>query len=116
MIWLLIEDREGAEHIEEIVSVPGVDAILFGPFDMSQALGHEGDVAHSEVRSLLKRVEDATQEAGVELVSLAGWEPGGLEGVKKRGAKIVVEGSDRTILSIGLRRCFMELRATLRAS
>jgi 4-hydroxy-2-oxoheptanedioate aldolase len=114
MVWVLIEDREGVEHIEEIVSVPGVDAVLFGPFDMSQALGHEGDIAHSEVRSLLKRVEQAARSAGVELISLAKWEPGEFEGAKHRGAKIIVEGNDRTILSTGLRRCFKELRDALR--
>lgn len=116
MLWVLIEDQDGADNIEEIVSVPGVDAVLFGPFDMSQALGYEGDIANEKVRALLKRVQEATSKAGVELISMAGWEPGGLDGVLNRKAKIVLDGVDRQILISGFRRYFEQMRARLRSA
>lgn len=114
MLWVLIEDQEGADNIEEIVSVPGVDAVLYGPFDMSQALGYEGDVANAKVREILQRVLDVTSKAGVELISMAGWEPGGLDGVLRRNAKIVLDGVDRQILVDGFKRYYEEMSAKLR--
>jgi len=39
MLIALIEDKDGLEAIDEIVAVPGVDAIDVGPWDLRQSLG-----------------------------------------------------------------------------
>jgi len=44
-----IEDREGLEHIDEILSVPGVDMVATGKNDLSQALGVPGENTHPDV-------------------------------------------------------------------
>jgi 4-hydroxy-2-oxoheptanedioate aldolase len=60
-VILMIETRAGLEHCEEICSLPGIRALLLGPFDLSVSLGHTGDYGHLEVRSALDRVLDAAQ-------------------------------------------------------
>ena len=39
VVCLLVEGAEGAANFEEIVAVPGVDAVMIGPFDLSVSLG-----------------------------------------------------------------------------
>lgn len=44
-----IEDKEGLENIDEILSVPGVDMVATGKNDLSQALGVPGENTHPDV-------------------------------------------------------------------
>lgn len=39
VIFAMIETREGLDHLDDILSVPGVDAVYVGPSDLSLALG-----------------------------------------------------------------------------
>lgn len=61
MVIALIEDEEGVENIEEIVSVPGLDASWLGPADLAQSMGMPGQKAIDEA---LDRVVEATIKAG----------------------------------------------------
>ncbi|MDO8704331.1 MAG: aldolase/citrate lyase family protein [Sulfuricaulis sp.] len=116
LVWGLIEDRDGVEAIDEIVAVDGLDGLMFGPFDLAQALGLPGAVTHMQVDALRERVRLAAQARGVQLISLSVWEPGGMTGAKARGARVVIEGSDRALLSAGFRRVCDELSAVFRSS
>ncbi len=61
-IW--VEEVEGMKNLAEIVQVPGVDAIHFGPGDLALSMGHPGQPEHPEV-------QEALQE-GVRVVKGAG--------------------------------------------
>ena len=65
MVVLQIETKTGADHVEEIASVPGVDVLFVGPLDLSISLGHPGDVAHDESLELCRKVCRVTQEHGL---------------------------------------------------
>jgi 2-keto-3-deoxy-L-rhamnonate aldolase RhmA len=56
IVCVQIEDEEGLTNVAEIAAVPGVDVVFIGPMDLSQALGHPGDLARPDFR---RRVEDA---------------------------------------------------------
>ena len=60
-----VEGKEGIENFDEIVNVQGVDAVLFGPVDMSVSLGHAGDVNHPEVTEAITRLIKKANAAGV---------------------------------------------------
>ena len=75
------ESRLGVEHIEEICQVSGLDCVFVGTADLSQDMGHAGDVADPEVTEAIERVLSAcrrhqitpgivtgTQEAAVSRV------------------------------------------------
>lgn len=64
-IMLMVEGKEGIENFDEIVNVQGVDAVLFGPVDMSVSLGHAGDVNHPEVTEAITRLIKKANAAGV---------------------------------------------------
>jgi 2-dehydro-3-deoxyglucarate aldolase len=62
---LQIEHMDGVEQVDEIVAVPGVDAILIGPYDLSASLGVLGHTSAPEVVRAVKRVRQACLKARV---------------------------------------------------
>ncbi len=65
MIVLQIESKLAADNIESIVSVPGVDAVLLGPLDMSISLGRPGDLASEVSHERFRQVCRAARAKGV---------------------------------------------------
>jgi len=61
------EHRDAVADIEAIVRVPGVDAVLIGPYDLSGSLGKPGQVDDPEVWAHIERVRTACQGAGMPL-------------------------------------------------
>lgn len=51
-----IENREMAEHAEELCALEDVDVLFVGPMDISQSMGHPGQPGHPEVAALVRRV------------------------------------------------------------
>lgn len=65
LIVLQIESKKAVDNIEAIVSVPGVDAVLFGPLDMSISLGRPGQVTSQENHEQFRRVCGLARAHGV---------------------------------------------------
>lgn len=59
-----VEHIDGVRRIDEIVSVPGIDAIFIGPFDLSASLGKPGQTQDGEVQEGIARTLAACQRAG----------------------------------------------------
>lgn len=59
------EHVEAAVNIESILAVPGVDAILVGPYDLSASLEKPGRVADAEVVQAIGRIRDACGARGM---------------------------------------------------
>ncbi|MCS7483741.1 HpcH/HpaI aldolase/citrate lyase family protein [Umezawaea endophytica] len=98
LVFGLVEDPEGVENVEAIASRPGLDGLVFGPFDLSMAWGLDGDVAQAEIHEAHDRVVRACRDGGIEyVVANAAWEP---EDVVSR---TVTLAGDRGVLFDGLR-------------
>lgn len=54
-----IEHFKGAQDIDKIVDIAGVDAVLIGPYDLSGSLGKPGELDDPEVQGYIHRVRDA---------------------------------------------------------
>jgi len=65
IIILQIEGMEGAQNIEEIVSVEGIDIIFVGPYDLSQSMGLTGQIWHPEVAKEITRIIHICQKKGI---------------------------------------------------
>ena len=65
MLVAQVETREAVERVEEIVSVPGVDAALIGPTDLSLALGVPGQMDHPRLVEAIERTMAACHAHGV---------------------------------------------------
>lgn len=83
---LLIPQCETAgalEAIEDIVSVPGVDGIFVGPFDLSISMGIPGNFSNPVFQTALRRVLEACHERGKFCMLFSGTESGVYEGFEK---------------------------------
>ena len=58
------ETKDALEHIEEIVSVDGVDGIFVGPYDLSVALGKPAQLEDGELLAAIDRVLAACKASG----------------------------------------------------
>ena len=54
-----IEHVKGAQDIDRILDVAGVDAVLIGPYDLSGSLGKPGELDDPEVQEYINRVRSA---------------------------------------------------------
>ena len=55
-VIVMIESKQGVEHIDEIVAVPGVDAVFIGPYDLSGSYGIPGETQAPVVRAACRGV------------------------------------------------------------
>lgn len=84
MIIAQIETKDAVEDIDAIVNLPGVDATLMGPTDLSMSLGVR-DPLHPLVDEYTQRTLDAATRAGKaagthvpDLARLKGWRDKGM--------------------------------------
>ncbi len=65
MVVLQIETRKAVEMRDELLSVPGVDAVMIGPADLSISLGVPGDFQHPSMVEAMEAVRDSCLAHGV---------------------------------------------------
>ena len=59
-----IETAGAVECVDEIATLPGIDALLVGPNDLSISLGVPGDLLGDRVDKAIGRIAAATEKAG----------------------------------------------------
>jgi len=63
IIVAMIEHIDAVNNIEEIVTVEGIDALFFGPFDLSGSMGIIGQFDHPDFISAIDKVKQAARKA-----------------------------------------------------
>lgn len=107
MAWLLIEGKEGVENFDEILTVPHIDALAMGPFDLSLSLGVPGQLNHPLVVNAMKKMVEKANKKGISMIAVMLSEMSKEEvdaSVKfwsNLGCKIMTVGGDRALLSVG---------------
>lgn len=104
-----IETAEAVAHLDEILSVPGVDAALVGPTDLSLALGVPGSTDAPALIQAIERTMAACQTHGVlpaihtnDVAMTAGW--------ARRGMRLVSISSEAGLLMAGARQAIAAIR------
>ena len=106
------EHRSAVENIDAIVKVPGVDAVLLGPYDLSASYGKMGQISDAEVLNGIDRITQACQAVQMPL----GYFGISFDAVKPwmdKGYSLVVAGVDVLFLGNGARRMFKDLQGVL---
>lgn len=65
LLVVQIEHIDAVTNIEEILSVPGIDATFIGPYDLSMSMGLPGQITHPDVIAARERVLAATLAHGL---------------------------------------------------
>jgi len=111
LVVLMIESKQGLEHVEEIALLPGLDVLFIGPYDLTLSLGIVEQFDNPDFWKAVDRVIAACGAAGVA----AGIQTSNMSLLKEaraRGARFLLYGSDATILFSGFRRVMSELKDT----
>lgn len=109
--WIQIETMPGVEQAAEIARVPGVDALIVGPSDLSQSMGYSGQPMHPEVEAATDRAFAAATAAGIRSGSVASTGQR-VAALRDRGATVFI-GSVLGILMNGLKQQAASLREPL---
>ncbi len=65
VVALMIEKKSAVDSLEEILSVPGVDMVQWGPSDYSMSAGRAGDMGHPDIQAVGKKVFQTAMSMGV---------------------------------------------------
>jgi 2-dehydro-3-deoxyglucarate aldolase len=103
------EHAKAVDNIEAIVRVPGVDAVLLGPYDLSASLGKMGEIDDPAVVAAIGRVTDACRAAGMPL-GYFGVTAAAVRPYAARGYSLLVAGVDTLYLANGAKALLTELR------
>lgn len=106
------EHVKAVENIDAIVQVPGVDAVLIGPYDLSASLGKMGQVDDPTVLQAIDHVTTTCLEAGKTL-GIFGVTAAAVLPYVARGFTFIVVGVDTMLLSHAAGGMLKEMRSSL---
>ena len=108
LVVLQIETQLAVDRRDELLSVPGIDAVMIGPVDLSISLGTPGDFLNPKMVEAMEKVRDScishgvapgTMTRGADLANF--W--------KQRGMRFLGCGSEAGMLMAGAKAIIAEL-------
>jgi 4-hydroxy-2-oxoheptanedioate aldolase len=96
MVVPMIESKEGIEHVEEILRVPGIDMVLEGAADLSQSYGRPWETRGILVKTALQSIQSAAHRLQVPYCAI----PRAIEDLdmwQEKGVHAYVLGDERGI-------------------
>ncbi|MDP6451332.1 MAG: aldolase/citrate lyase family protein, partial [Lentisphaeria bacterium] len=92
-----IESVQAMENLDDILQVPGLDAVLIGPHDLTNSLGINEQYTHPDFVAAVDEIIGKARATGVGAGIHAFFEDPGLEQESRwieRGANLIVHGAD----------------------
>jgi 2-keto-3-deoxy-L-rhamnonate aldolase RhmA len=108
-VILQIEHVDALPHVADILALPGVDAIIVGPYDLSASMGRPGQITHPDVTAAVATIADACNPRGMPWGAFAP-DAANAKVQIARGATVVALGTDTMYLWKGMRAAIGELR------
>jgi 4-hydroxy-2-oxoheptanedioate aldolase len=105
-----IETGEAVEQAEALCSVPGMDAILIGPGDLSASLGVTGQTSHPIVREAIDKSITTAKACG-KMVAMAGAASDAAMWASK-GVDVLFCGTDIMCLRMGLKTILEQAKSS----
>lgn len=103
LITLIIETPEAVENLEEIASVPGIDVLFIGAFDLCLSLGlNPFEMPLPEIDAVMERALEVGRSAGVAVGAGAN-SPQELHALAEKGFTFLSYGPDYQMLGGALR-------------
>jgi len=116
-VCVQIEHADALNNLNEIFSVPGIDAAMIGPYDLTASMGITGQFDHSEMVAATKKILNACQKhsiiPGIHVV-----QPNVDEVVRRyiEGYRFIVYSLDITMLTTSCERGLHEIRKAINAA
>ncbi|MCE5241154.1 hypothetical protein LLH23_22040 [bacterium] len=98
----MIESPRSVENLDDICAIPGVDAVLVGPNDLTVSMGIPEERDHPDFIAIMQRIIDTAERHGVA----AGCHLHKIEHSQRliaQGARFIPYGGDQQFLAEGIR-------------
>ena len=96
MVVAMIEDREGVDDLDAILSVAGIDMVLEGAIDLSQSYGVPGQAQHATVQDAIEKIATTCLHRNVPFCAIPRATAHG-KVVNPRDAQAYLLGDDRGV-------------------
>lgn len=96
-VVIQIEHIEAVRNIEGIVSVPGIDCLFVGPYDLSASMGKTGLTTDPQVQMAISTVKQAAQQAQIPL-GIFGTTTSAVQPYIQAGYRLIAVGMDASLL------------------
>lgn len=106
LVILQIEHIEAYRNLDKILAVPGVDAVLIGPYDLTLSMGKPGQWDDPEVGETIDTICAKTLAAGKLLGAYAECQ---FDRWRKRGVQFLASINDTGALMIGHKQRLAEM-------
>ena len=103
------EHADAVKNIEAMVAVPGIDAVLLGPYDLAASLGKMGQIDNRVVTDAIDRVTAACQKVNMPL-GIFGVTADALRPPIEQGYTLIAASVDTLFLGGAARSMLSELR------
>lgn len=101
LVGIQIETRGALDEADAIAGIDGVDLLFVGPSDLSQSLGHLGQLNHDSVWAAIDRVAEACRRHGKHWGTVP-VDPDYAERCVKKGCQMLIMGSDIVCMRRGI--------------
>ena len=114
-VWCIpqIEDYRAVDNLEAILAVPGIDALMCGPNDLSGSLGKLTQMGDPEVKRYLDLYVAKGRAAGVPVGTSFGYGGQGDDAIRewiKRGVDYICVGGDLNYLKNGASHMYQTIK------
>ncbi|KVW93313.1 HpcH/HpaI aldolase family protein [Thiobacillus denitrificans] len=109
MVVAMIEDREGVDNLDAILSVAGIDMVLEGAIDLSQSCGVPGQAQHPIVQDAIKKISARCRRHNIPFCAIPR-APDQAAAWKKREVQAYLLGDDRGVSFRALKAHLMTFR------
>jgi 2-dehydro-3-deoxyglucarate aldolase/4-hydroxy-2-oxoheptanedioate aldolase len=106
---LQIEHVDAIKQLDEILAVPGIDALFVGPFDLSSSMGLTGNVKHPSVRDVIESVRKRCADRGLPVGIFATVAEGAAEAATA-GFDFVALGTDLGLLRVAAAQALQQTK------
>lgn len=114
LVLLQIEHIDAVSNLDAILSVPGIDGLMVGPYDLSGSMGLTGQFSHPRVVEALDTVLTVARRHGVPAgLHVVSPETGKLLDQAGKGFRLLAYSVDFLLLGETCRRNLAGLRAAL---
>lgn len=107
---LQIEHIRAVENLEDILSVPHIDAIFVGPWDLSGSLGILGKMSHPLLEETVDTIIAVSQRHGLPVGIAAGLEREEITRWRGKGVHFITLGTDYGIFATQIQNVLAEGR------
>ena len=116
MVVAQVEQAEAVQNVDQILAVPGLTSLAFGPMDLSASLGHRGQPGHADVLAAVSHVVERARQAGVPTGVSIGSSPAQVCQWVDLGVDWIALGADVTLIIHSFQHVSAQARAHAEAN